>query len=191
PAAWRRPRPGRRLSRCRARASARRRPPLARSPVRSRSTGCGPAWARSLPAQACHGLTTSRYVSSAQSPAGYRTGSILLDAYDLRVVLNHTLFPDRLQGAPHRILAGRVGDQDDGRRRIRALRIVAAVRPRAAMALHDRFERDLLVGEQPGDRRKRSRAVDRGEADVVAALVPLPRRPVSCREPAAPAAAAR
>src|SRR5262245_53472548 len=120
--------------------------------------------------------------SSGQSPAGTRRVSlahvligepvttspghalVLFDADDLRIVRNDTLFPDRLQGAPHRILARRISDEDHGRRRVRASRIVAAVRPRAAMALHDRFERDLLVGEQPRDRRKCSRTIDRGKS---------------------------
>src|SRR5262249_55571690 len=109
----------------------------------------------------------------------------LLDADDLRRARNHTLSFDRLQGAPHRILAGRIGDEDDGCRRIRALRIVAAVRPRAAVALHDRFERDLLVREQPGDRRQGAGPVDGCQPDIVAALVTLHRRLLAGGEPGA------
>src|SRR5262249_10535963 len=104
--------------------------------------------------------------------------SILLDADDLRLARNHTLTLDRLQGTPHRILAGRIGDQDDGRGRIGALRIVAAMH--AAVALHDRLQRDLLLGEQLRDRGKRSRPIDRREADIVAALVALHRRLLAC-----------
>src|SRR5262249_8624471 len=105
--------------------------------------------------------------SSGQESGRHQTISILLDADDLRVVRNDTLCPDRFHGAPYRVLAGRIGDEDDGRRRIGALRVVAAVRPRAAMTLHDRFQRDLLVGQEARDRRKGSRTVDGGKPDVI------------------------
>src|SRR5215469_9733933 len=114
-------------------------------------------------------------------PAGTRL-SRLLDADDLRGARNHTLSLDRLQGPPHRILAGRIGNEDHGRRRIGALRIVAAVRALPAMALHDGFKRNLFMRQQLRDRRKSSRPVDGGKTDVIAALVALHRRALADRE---------
>src|SRR3981081_757430 len=102
-----------------------------------------------------------------------RTGSVLLDTDHLRLLGYDTLALDRLQGPAHRVLVGRIGDQNNRRGRIRAARIVAPMGLRAMVALHDRFERDLLGRQKPGDRREGSGPVDRGEPDIIAALVAL------------------
>jgi len=53
--------------------------------------------------------------------------SVLLDADDLRVTCDHAAVFDLAQGFAHRVLGRRVGDQNDGSRRLRAVGIVAAV----------------------------------------------------------------
>ncbi len=62
---------------------------------------------------------------------------------------------DRRQRLAHRILGRRIGDEDDRHRLGGACRIVAPVRPLAAMALHDRFQRNLLLGKARRDGRER------------------------------------
>ena len=75
--------------------------------------------------------------------------------------------------APHRILGGGIGDEDD-RDRPGSLRRLAAMRP--AMALHDRFHRNRLLRQPLGDGGGCAGLIDRKQANVVAALVALHRR---------------
>src|SRR5262249_50455535 len=150
-AAWRRRRPGRPPSRCRARAGAPHSPPRARSRARSRSTGCGRGpWILRARVSGSTPYCWAPYLVFRPAPEI----SVFLDADDLRRARNDTLFPDGLQGAAYRILAGRVSDEDDRRGRGGAFRVVAAARLRIMMPLHDRLERDVLVGEKLGDHRE-------------------------------------
>src|SRR5665213_3422065 len=63
----------------------------------------------------------------------------------------HLVALHRSQGLSHRILGGGVGDQYD---RDRTFALFGAPRRRAAVALHDRFHRNVVLGEAFGDRRR-------------------------------------
>src|SRR4051794_27711320 len=71
------------------------------------------------------------------------TASILLDPDYLRRARYHPIALHRRKRAPHGILGGRVGDQDDRNRARRLVRFRTTLR--AGMALHDRFKRNALL----------------------------------------------
>ena len=62
------------------------------------------------------------------------------------------------------------------RGRCPTFRVVAPMGPAARMSLHDRFKRDVLVRQMPGDGREGARSVERKEANIVAAFMALHRR---------------
>src|SRR5665213_933806 len=102
------------------------------------------------------------------------SGSVLLDPYHLRPAVDHLVALHRLQRAVHRVLAGGIGDQDHRHRRSFALRSRAV--NAVGMALHDRFDGDLLFREMRGDGGRGAGKIPRHQADVVAALMALHRR---------------
>src|SRR5215467_9067128 len=108
--------------------------------------------------------------------------SVFLYADDLWLAQDHLIPPDCRKRPVHCVLGGRIGDQND-RHRLSSPGDLAAVRRLAAVALHDRFERDLLLREPPGNRRGGARLVHGEEADVVAAFVTLHRRLLARGEP--------
>jgi len=73
--------------------------------------------------------------------------SIFFDTDQLRFSGNHPVALDRSERLAHGVLGGGIGDEDYRDRRGRAAGNVAAMRPLAAVTLHDRFERDVLLGK--------------------------------------------
>src|ERR1700732_3158451 len=76
-------------------------------------------------------------------------GLVLLDPYHLRPAADHLVGLHGLQRTVHRVFAGRIGDQDDRHRRSfprRPARVNAV-----AMALHNGFNGDFLLGKPGGD----------------------------------------
>src|SRR6201994_270393 len=100
--------------------------------------------------------------------------SILLDPYHLRPANDHLVFLHGGERPMHGIFMRGVGDQDDRHRRSIFCRApdVRAV----GMALHDRFQRNLLLGKPCGDGGCRAGEVARHQADVIAAFMTLHRR---------------
>src|SRR5882724_10589538 len=97
--------------------------------------------------------------------------SALLDPDQLRLLGQDTILLDRRQRPTYRILGGRIGDEHDRRRLVSPRRILAAVRLAVTAALHDGFKRNLFVRHAPRDGRRGAGPVQRGETDIVAALV--------------------
>src|SRR5712692_1275820 len=114
--------------------------------------------------------------------APIRRLSRLFDADQLRLALDHPFGLDFGERPAHRVLGGRIGDEND-RHRPRRARVLAAERPRPEMPLHDRFDRDALLGETGRDPGGSARLVDREHANVIAALVALHRRLLDGGEP--------
>src|SRR5215475_3756891 len=100
---------------------------------------------------------------------------ILLDPYHLRPSADHLVALDRLQGAVNCVLMRGVGDQQHGHRRTFPFRLTS-VNSTIGMALHDRFNRNLLLGKPCCNGRGGSGVVARHQADVIAALMPFHRR---------------
>src|SRR5215467_2948080 len=109
--------------------------------------------------------------------------SVFLDPNDLRFTQDHLVAADRGEGLAHGVLGGRIGDQDHRHRLTRTARHIAAMRRLAAVTLHDRLERDVLLRQPLGDGRGGARFVDRKQADVVAAFMTLHRRLLAGGQP--------
>src|SRR6516162_345006 len=109
--------------------------------------------------------------------------SVFLDPNDLRFTQDHLVAADRGEGLAHGVLGGRIGDQDHRHRLTRTAGDIAAMRRLAAVTLHDRLERDVLLRQPLGDGRGGARFVDRKQADVVAAFVTLHRRLLAGGQP--------
>src|SRR5882672_7642296 len=94
---------------------------------------------------------------------------VFFDPYHLRPAADHLVALHRLQRAIDRILAGGIGNQDDRHRRsfARSTGGVNAV----GMALHDRFDRNLLLGQPGRDGGRRAGEIARHQADIVAAFM--------------------
>src|SRR5215470_16835216 len=115
-------------------------------------------------------------LSPSRAPGLAGTVSVFLDPDDLRLARDHLVAADRGERFVHCILGGGVSDQDDRNRLAGAPRCVAALRPPVAMPLHDRFQRDVLLGEPLGDGGGGARLIHSKKADVVAAFMALHRR---------------
>src|SRR6516164_2690987 len=109
--------------------------------------------------------------------------SVFLDPDDLRFTQDHLIAANRGKRLAHGVLGGRIGNQDHWHRLARAAGDIAAMRRLAAVTLHDRLERDVLLRQSLGDGRGGARFVDRKEADVVAAFVTLHRRLLAGGQP--------
>src|SRR6516162_1933655 len=109
--------------------------------------------------------------------------SVFLDPNDLRFTQDHLVAADRGKRLAHGVLGGRIGDQDHRHRLTRTAGDIAAMRRLAAVTLHDRLERDVLLRQPLGDGRGGARFVDRKQADVVAAFVTLHRRLLAGGQP--------
>src|ERR671937_190362 len=109
--------------------------------------------------------------------------SVFLYPDDLWLTQDHLIPSDCRKRPAHGVLGGCVGDQNDRHWLSRAAGDLAAVRRFAAAALHDRFERDLLLREAPGNRRGGARLVHGEEADVIAAFMTLHRRLLARGQP--------
>src|SRR6516162_2048008 len=97
--------------------------------------------------------------------------SAFLDPDDLRFTQDHLIAANRGKRLAHGVLGGRIGNQDHRHRLARAAGDIAAMRRLAAVTLHDRLERDVLLRQSLGDGRGGARFVYRKEADVVTALI--------------------
>src|SRR5205085_7093217 len=75
----------------------------------------------------------------------WRRTLVLLNPDNLRRARYHPVPLDRRKGLAHSILGRRIGDEDDGDRPRGLCRRIAALRP--GVPLHDRFERNPLLGE--------------------------------------------
>src|SRR5262249_35134184 len=76
-----------------------------------------------------------------QGVANFGIGTLaLLDPNNLWSAGDDPGLADRLQGAPNRVFRSRVGNQDHRRGRLGASWIVAAMRLRSRVFLHDRLE---------------------------------------------------
>src|ERR1700682_5911012 len=96
---------------------------------------------------------------------------VFFDPYHLRPAADHLVVLHRLQRAVYRVLAGCIGNQDDRHRRsfLRRAVYVNAL----GMALHDRFDGDLLLGKPGGDRCGGTGQISRHQTDIIAALMAL------------------
>src|SRR5713101_1770227 len=158
--------------------------------MRSNSCGCTLIaiallpWCRARPSRARvpPGTLYLHPQARRRQPDPIRRLSRLFDADQLRLALDHPFGLDFGERPAHRVLGGRIGDEND-RHRPRRARVLAAERPRPEMPLHDRFERDALLGETGRDPGGSARLVDREHANVIAALVALHRRLLDAREP--------
>src|SRR6202043_3060587 len=81
-----------------------------------------------------------------------RAQSILFDPYHLRPAADHLVALHRLQRAMHRILVGRIGDQND-RHRCGLAGGWRDANP-VGMTLRYRFDGNVLLGEARCDRRR-------------------------------------
>src|SRR5271169_2983660 len=106
----------------------------------------------------------------------------LLDADQLWLALDHFFGLDARERPAHRVLGGRIGDQDDRDWPRGALGIVATIGPWSRVALHDRFQRDHLVREMRRDAGGGAGPVDGEHTNIIAALVPLHRGLLAARE---------
>src|SRR5215510_2785184 len=98
---------------------------------------------------------------------------VLLDPYHLRLSADDLVALHGVQRTAHGVFMRGIGDQDDRHwRRFRCARGVDAFR----MLLHDRFQRNLCLGEMGRDFGRSTGDVARHQANVVAALVALHRR---------------
>src|ERR1700733_1491964 len=95
---------------------------------------------------------------------------VLLDPDHLRPARDYTVAAHGDEGLAHRILAGRIRDHDDGHR------LARTCRPGTIVALHDGFDRNILLRQPPRNGRRATGAIAREEADIVAAFVVLHRR---------------
>src|SRR6202171_1008928 len=96
---------------------------------------------------------------------------VFFDPYHLRPAADHLVVLHRLQRAVYRVLAGCIGNQNDRHRRsfLRRAVYVNAL----GMALHDRFDGDLLLGKPGGDRCGGTGQISRHQTDIIAALMAL------------------
>src|SRR6266481_323735 len=99
---------------------------------------------------------------------------LFFDPYHLWPAADHLVALNCLQRAVYRILVGRIGDQDDRHRRWFLRRAVGV--DAVGMALHDRFDGDLLLGKPGSDGRGGTGQIARHQADIIAALMALHRR---------------
>src|ERR1043166_9889695 len=89
--------------------------------------------------------------------AGSAGGSLrFLDPDELRLSDDDAAGNHLVEGPAHRVLGGGVGDENDRHRR-RVGGILAPVRTAAGVTLHDRFERNLLLGKAGRDGRRGAR----------------------------------
>src|SRR6202163_2830577 len=99
---------------------------------------------------------------------------VFFDPYHLRPATDHLVALHRLQRAVYRVFAGGIGNQDDRHRRSfprRAVRVNAI-----GMALHDRFNGNLLLRKPGRDSSGGAGEIARHQADIVAAFMALHRR---------------
>src|SRR6202022_4352951 len=92
---------------------------------------------------------------------------VLFDPYHLRPAADHLVALHRLQRTIHRILAGGIGNQDDRHRRSFARSTIGV--NAVGMALHDRFNGNLLLGQPGGDGGGGAGEIAGHQADIVAA----------------------
>jgi len=106
---------------------------------------------------------------------------VFFDPYHLRPAADHLVALNGLQRAIDRVLAGRIGNQNDRHRRsfLRCAVLVNAV----GMALHDRFNGNFLLGQPGGDGGGGAGAAIRGCAGWFGATARNPASPSSTPPP--------
>src|SRR5258707_1792907 len=99
---------------------------------------------------------------------------VFFDPYHLRPAADHLVMLNCLQRAVYRVLAGCIGNENDRNRRSFLRRAICV--NSVGMALHDRFDGNLLFCEPGCDRRGSTGQITRHQADIIAALMALHRR---------------
>src|ERR1700685_2760257 len=103
---------------------------------------------------------------------------ILFDADDLRPPGDYTVAAHRGECLSHRILSGRISNENNRDRLPRASALVRR-QPRDFVALHNRLQRNLLLRQAPRNGRGAARPVAGKKADIIATLMALHRRPAN------------
>src|SRR5688500_13743982 len=109
--------------------------------------------------------------------------SVFFDPNDLRLTRDDPVAPNGEESLAHGVLGRGIGDEDHRDWRVSAPGIVSAMRTRAAVALDDRFQRDVLLRQPLGDGGGGPGLIQGEEPDVIAAFVALHRRLVAGAEP--------
>src|SRR6516225_5602623 len=96
-----------------------------------------------------------------------RNSLILLDSDHLRTTRDYMVAAHRDEGLADRILAGRIGDHDHRNRLARSARPIGGLARlvSAAVALHDRFQRNVLLRQPSRDGRRGAGTIARQEPD--------------------------
>src|SRR5262245_4886929 len=98
--------------------------------------------------------------------------SVLLNPYDLWPARDHPIAPHRRTSLTHRIFGGCISNENNGD----GTRFRVSTQMRRIMALHNRFDRNVLLGKPFGNSRCGARLVAGDQPNVIAAFMPLHRR---------------
>src|ERR1700732_3073612 len=135
---------------------------------------------RCAAATAARSVTRAISIASTRSKIGFdvivlplQFGLVFLDPDHLRTARDYTGAADGGERLVYRIFACRIGNHDDRNRRSGPARLNALP---DLVALHDRFQRNVLLGEPSRNGCCRARPVARQQSNIIAAFVMLHRR---------------